>query len=136
VTVDAQRGERRLSVRVAVGEREGDSGRLSDLVSQQSPIRALGVLGLNLTPQIGSLLPNLRRDKGVVVATVSAAIPYSQQGRLQPGDVIYAINGKPVDTLADLNAAASALKPGTAAVLHIERAGTLMYLAFRVESQR
>jgi serine protease DegQ len=78
------------------------------------------------------LLPNLRRPKGAVVATVSHQVPYSQQGKLQPGDVIYSLNGKAIETVADLNAAAE-LKPGTAAVLHLERAGTLIYLAFRME---
>jgi serine protease Do len=133
VTLDVQRGERRLSVRVPVGERDHDTGKLSDLISQQSPIRTLGVLGLNLTPQIAQVLPNLRRSKGVVVATVSSAVPYSQQGRLQPGDVIYSLNGKVVETIADLNGVASGLTVGAPAVLHIERQGMLMFLAFRVE---
>jgi serine protease Do len=133
VTLDVQRGERRMSVRVPVGERDGDLGRLQDLIGQQSPVRSLGVLALNLTPQIVRLLPNLRREKGVVVATVSSAIPYSQQGRLQPGDVIYSLNGKLVESVADLNSATATLKPGTPAVLHLERGGTLMFLSFRIE---
>ncbi len=133
VVLDVQRGDRKLSVRVPVGERESDAGRLSDLIGQQIPVRALGVLALNLTPKIVELLPNLRRQKGVVVATVSQHAPYSQQGKLRPGDVIYSLNGKVIETVADLNAAAAQFKPGTAAVLHLERAGTLIYLAFRVE---
>jgi serine protease Do len=133
VTLDVQRGERRLSVRVPVGERTTDSSRLKDLVGQQSPVPSLGVLALNLTPQINQLLPGLRRPKGVVVSTVTAAIPFSQQGRLQPGDAIYALNGKSVDSVADLNAAAAALGPRTAAVVQLERAGVLMYVSFRLE---
>ena len=133
VVLDVQRGERKLSIRVPVGERDSEVGRLTDLIAQQVPVRALGVLGLNLTPQIVQLLPNLRRPKGVVVASVSALSPYSQQGRLQPGDVIYALNGKVIETVADLNATTAEFKPGSAAVLHLERSGTLIYLAFRVE---
>jgi serine protease Do len=133
VTLDVQRGERRVSVRVPVGERTHDAGALSDLVAQQSPVRALGVLALNMSPKIAQLLPGVRHDKGVVVATVSSAIPFSQQGRLQPGDLIYSLNGTPVANITDLNTAAAALKPGSAAVLHLERAGVLMYLSFRVE---
>jgi serine protease Do len=133
VTLDVQRGERRVSVRVPVGERAHDAGALSDLVAQQSPVRALGVLALNMSPKIAQLLPGVRHDKGVVVATVSSAIPFSQQGRLQPGDLIYSLNGTPVANITDLNTAAAALKPGSAAVLHLERAGVLMYLSFRVE---
>ena len=111
--------------RVPVGERDSDAARLSDLVAQQVPVRALGVLALTLTPKIVELLPDLRRQKGVVVATVSQQVPYSQQGRLQPGDVIYSLNGKTIETVADLNAAAAQFKPGAAVVLHLERAGTL-----------
>ena len=136
VVLDVLRGERKLSLRVPVGERDTDAGRLKDLVAQQVPVRALGVLALNLTPQIAQLLPNLRRQRGVVVASVSHVVPYSQQGKLQPGDVIYSLNGKVVETVADLNAAATSFKPGTAAVLHLERSGTLIYMAFRVESAR
>jgi hypothetical protein len=33
----------------------------------------------------------------------------------------------------DLNAAVATLTPGTPAVLQLERQGTLMYLAFRLE---
>ena len=64
VALEVQRGERRQSVRVTVGERANDAGRLADLVAQQSPVRALGVLGLNMTPQIAQLLPGVRHDKG------------------------------------------------------------------------
>jgi serine protease Do len=136
VVLDVLRGDRKLSLRVPVGERDSDAGRLSTLVAQQVPVRALGVLALNITPQIAQLLPNLRRQRGVVVARVSHVVPYSQQGKLQPGDVIYSLNGKVVETVADLNAAAASFKPGTAAVLHLERSGTLIYLAFRVEGAR
>jgi S1-C subfamily serine protease len=86
-----------------------------------------------LSPKIAELLPNLRRKSGVVVAAVSSSIPFSHQGRLEPGDVIYSLNGKTVETVADLNTMATALKPGSAAVLQLERGGVLMFMAFRVE---
>jgi serine protease Do len=133
VVLEVQRGDRKLSVRVPVAERDSDVARLADLVAQQIPVRALGVQCLNLTPQIAQLLPGVRRDKGAVVATVTPIVPYSQQGRLQPGDVIYSLNGRVVTSVADLNAIAADFKPGTAAVLHLERSGTLMFIAFRVE---
>ncbi len=133
VVLEVQRGDRKLTIKVPIAERDSDVARLSDLVAQQIPVRALGVHCLNLTPQITQLLPSLRRDKGAVVATVSSVAPYSQQGRLQAGDVIYSLNGKVVENVADLNRIASDFKPGAAAVLHLERSGTLMFIAFRVE---
>lgn len=136
VVLDVVRGGRRFTARVAVAERDDDTGRLKDLVSLQSGVRALGILALDLSPRVATLLPPLRRQKAAVVASVSSAAPFSQQGRLQPGDAIYTLNGKLVESVADLNNALSALEPGSATVLQIERGGTLMYLAFRLERQR
>jgi serine protease Do len=133
ISLDILRGERRFVVRVPVGERRDDTGRLRELVGQQVPVESLGVRALTLTPQIAQLLPELRRPKGVVVASVSASVPFSQQGRLQAGDVVYSINGRFVESVPELNTALTALKPGTPAVLHLQRAGVLMYMAFRVE---
>ncbi len=133
VTLDVMRGDRKLSLRVPVVERDSDVGRLSDLIALQVPVRALGFLGLDLTPQIVELLPNLRAKKGVVVARVSSVTPYSQQGRLQAGDVIYSLNGKAVESAAELNTALAQLKPSSPAILQVERSGTLIYLAFRLE---
>jgi serine protease Do len=133
VVILAQRGATTLTARVGVAERPDDSGRLSELITQQSAVPALGILALDLSPRVAALLPPLRRDQGVVVATVSAAAPYSQQGRLQAGDVIYSLNGRSTGKIADLNSATAALEPGTPAVLQLERQGTLMYLAFRAE---
>ena len=135
VTLDVQRGERRLAVRVPVFERQTTTARLSDLLSPQNTIRALGVLGLDLTPAIKQLIPDLRGTRGVVVATVAADAPYSQQGRLEPGDVIYELSGQPVDSIATLRTLLERLKPNDAAVLQVERDGRLMYIAFRAEAR-
>ena len=133
MTLGVIRGERRLTVRVPVAERAYDTGRLMELVSPQNTIRELGVLGLDLTPKIAQLLPELRREKGVVVAIVSADTPYSQQGKLEPGDVIYTVNGKVVESVEALKALMGALPANAPAVLHVERDDRLMYISFRVE---
>jgi serine protease Do len=131
VAIEAQRGTSKFTARVAVGERDNDAGRLSDMVALLSPVRALGITALDLSPRIAKLLPSVRRERGAVVAAVSAAAPFSHQGRLQPGDVIYSLNGKTVGSVAELNTAADATKAGTPSVLQLEREGVLLYLAFR-----
>jgi hypothetical protein len=60
-------------------------------VALLSPVRTLGITALDLSPRVARLLPSVRRERGAVVATVSASAPFSQQGRLQPGDVIYSL---------------------------------------------
>jgi serine protease Do len=133
VAVEVRRGDRTLTVRVPVVERENDARQLEALIGTQQVIAGLGIIGLDLAPPIASLLPPLRRDKGAVVARVTPATPFSQQGRLQAGDVIYAVNGRAVAGVEELKKAAAALAPGAAGVLLIERQSTLMYLAFRAE---
>lgn len=133
VMLDVLRGERRITLRVAVAERDSDPGRLSELVNSENAIKTLGVIALELTPRIAVLLPPLRRTSAVIVASVSSDSPYSQQGRLQPGDAIYALNDRTITNIGDLKGAVATLKPGAAAVLQIERGSRLMYLAFRVE---
>src|SRR4029450_1588030 len=78
VTLDVQRGERRLTVRVPVFERESATTRLTDLLTPQNSIRALGALVLDLTPQIKQVLPRLRRARRLVGASASSAAPDSQ----------------------------------------------------------
>jgi serine protease Do len=135
VSLDVQRAERRLTIRVPVVERETNSTRLIDLLTAQNSVRALGVVVLELTPQIARVLPPLRQDKGVVVASVSPEAPFSQQGQLEAGDVIYSLNKRAITSLADLKSAAEALKPNAAAVLQVERDGELLYIAFRMEAR-
>ena len=135
VALEIERAGRRSTVRVPVVERESTSTRLSDLLTPQNSIRALGALVLELTPPIRQVLPPLRRETGVVIAAVSNDTPYSQQGQLRAGDVIYAVNGKSIASVAELKAAAAQLKPNDATVLQIEREGGLMYISFRVDAR-
>jgi serine protease Do len=132
VLLDVLRGERRMPLRVTVAERETDPGRLTELVTPENIVERLGIVAIDLTPRIAALLPELRRTSAAIVASVSSDSPYSQQGRLQPGDAIYRLNDKTITGLADLKTAAADLKAGTPAVMQIERESRLMYLAFRV----
>lgn len=133
VAIEVRRGERTMTVKVPVIERANDTGELEALVSTQQAIRPLGVIALDLNPSVAALLPSIRRQRGAVVARVTPESPYSQQGRLQVGDVIYALNGQVVRSADDLKVFAGQLKASAAAVLLIERESTLMYFAFRVE---
>jgi serine protease Do len=133
VAIEVRRGERTITVKVPVVERANDTGELESLISAQQAIRPLGVVALDLNTSVAALLPPVRRQKGAVVARVTLESPYSQQGRLQAGDVIYALNGQVVRSADDLKTFAGQLKPSAAAVLLIERESTLMYFAFRVE---
>ena len=134
VKVDIRRGGKDLSVQVPVVERANSKARLEEVVGSQIILPKLGIAVLDLTPTVAQLLPPLRGRTGAVVVRVAADAPFSQQGRLEPGDVIYAINGTAIGSGADLRAASEGLKASTAVVLHVEREGILMYLASRIGS--
>lgn len=133
IAVDVRRGEQKLTIQVPVAERSGGTATLEDLIGQMVSVPRLGISVLDLTPSVAQILPPVRRDRGAVVARVAADAPFSQQGRLQPGDVVHTMNGTPVQTAQELASAAAALPPSAPVVLQVEREGVLYYVSFRVE---
>ncbi len=122
------RGSKKLTASVPVIERNDDPQRFADMVTEEKNlIPKLGILGLTLTDQLRSLLPELRIDSGVVVAArISANNIFGDQ--LQQGDVIHAVNGQTVTDVASLRNIFNNTSSGSAIVIQIERQGFLNYL--------
>jgi serine protease Do len=133
VHLDVQRGSDRRQVSITIAERDDDLGRLAEIAAiQRELLPELGVVVVDLTDRIAKLLPERRSDSGAVIVVVAPDAPFSQQGRLQAGDIVRAINGTPVRNITDLKHLSAVLKTGSAVALLLERQGDLMYLAFRV----
>jgi serine protease Do len=133
IGLDVLRGSQRLSFQVPVIERPDDVTRFTLMVTpEENLISRLGILALDLTPQTAALLPNLRSSSGVLVAARAPDAVYGSVA-LAPGDVVSALNGRPITGLAQLRAALDALQVGAPVVLHVERRGQLRYLAFELE---
>ncbi len=81
----------------------------------------LGLQSQDITPRIARLL-NLSQDKGVVVTGVNAGSPAEQAG-LQPGDVLTAIDGKPLRDVNELRNTEGLLPVGSTVKLGVLRAG-------------
>jgi serine protease Do len=133
VALDIRRGARQLQIRVPVVERPSGVARLSDLIGTPRGIPQLGISVLDVTPTVREILPQIRRQTGAVILNVLPSAPYSQQGRLLPGDVIYSLNGRAIANGDELRTAAAALTAGMAGVLQVEREGVLMYVSFRTD---
>jgi serine protease Do len=130
VTLRIVRGEETLRADVAVIAQPHAVDRLTDFLDPESSlIASLGVLGIAITDKVAVLLPSLRAPAGVIVAA-RAPEGGSADVTLLTGDVIHAVNGIPVMTLASLRALLVAVKPHSAIVLQLERNGQLMYVAF------
>ena len=78
------------------------------------------------------MLPPLRNRFGVVVAGKETNGTYEGEGPL-PGDVIYSVNGTPVDSVAALRSVLDDLKTTDAIALQVERLGSLHYLVLETD---
>jgi serine protease Do len=131
VNLEVGRGLQRLTLKVGVVERRDDANRFRDLVTpDQNLIPRLGLLGLDLTPELARLIPGIREARGVVVAGV--ALNAGSAGPL-PGDVIYGVNGVQIRTLADLRSSIGQVAPDSAVILQVGRQGQLRFLTVTLE---
>jgi serine protease Do len=132
VQLEVARNNDVSKVSVTVAERfNPDNGAPVD--PRNNLVPRLGILAVNLDPGVARMIPVLRVSSGVVVAAAAAGAVSSREGGLAAGDVIYAVNQTPVSEIATLRKVLGDLKSGDPAVLHIERRGMLMYVAFTVE---
>ena len=134
VDLEVLRGNTRLTYSVALIERPSDPDRFQEMVRpEEYLVPKLWILALNLTPEVLAMLPALREPRGVLVAVSSArAVPVRGEP-LQPGDVIHAINGRPVGSMVGLRTNLEALGAGDPVVLQVERSGQLLYVTLTLE---
>jgi len=133
VTLDVLRGSQKLTFRVRIIEREDDFGHLVEMVTpENSLVPKLGILGLDIDGQIAKILFPPRKLGGVLVAARSPSSPY-WQAEFLPGDVIYAINGHEISSLASLRARLAELQTGDPVVVQVQRRETLRFIAFEIE---
>jgi len=131
VTLGVRRGDVTLSLPVPVVERLEDPNRFAGLVTpERNLIPRLGILGIEIDASVARLLPSLRGEDGVVVASRAALAPPDGP---EAGDVIYSVNGVSIRGLSELRSAVAKLKEGDAIVLQVERGGQLRYLALEID---
>jgi serine protease Do len=132
VNLEVGRGLQRMTLRVPVVQRRDEVDRFRDMVTpEQNLIGKLGILGLDLTPDLARAIPGVRYPHGVVVAAVASVVDGAAGPT--PGDVIYAVNGDTVRTLADLRSMIAPVKPGDAVILQVGRQGQLRLLTVTPE---
>jgi serine protease Do len=133
VALELLRGTEKLNVDVAVISRRDDPDRFADMVSpEQNLVPRLGLLCIAIDKKLAAMLPELRYAYGLVVAAGSTRDLTSGTG-LQPGDVIYSVDGLPVTTVPVLRKKLDEYKPGDTPVFQIERSGRLMFVAVDME---
>jgi serine protease Do len=133
VILKVLRGNREMSLEVAVLERPKDPDRIFSLVrGDENVITRLGIVAIDLDERVTPLLPPLRRLSGVVVAgSTGGGSPLD--GVFFPGDVIYEVNNTKTANLAELKAALAPLDRGAPVAVLVERGGQLQYVELEAE---
>ncbi|HEV8039093.1 MAG TPA: trypsin-like peptidase domain-containing protein [Bryobacteraceae bacterium] len=133
VTMDVLRKSDHLTIEIPVIDAVDDPTRFADLVNpEDNLIPRLGILGIGIDKKLAAMLPDLRNSYGVVVAAGSATDLSSGTG-LNPGDVIYSVNGTPVATVAALKSKLDEYKAGEPIVMQVERSGVLLFVTLELE---
>jgi S1-C subfamily serine protease len=127
------RGSDRKILYVPAIEHHDQIDQLLDAVKpENSLISRLGILGVDLTPELRGQLGSLRLPSGVIVVGRAADLILPDTG-LQAGDLIHQLNTTSIDSMDALRAAVRDLKTGDPVVLQVERDGGLLYLSFEME---
>ncbi len=100
---------------------------LEGIVKEGQVVRGwIGVEPTDITPDLAKTF-NVPRDKGVIITGVLQTGPAFKAG-VRPGDVMLAVQDQPVQTVSELLAQVSALKPGEPARLKVLRRSDEMVL--------
>ncbi|SIS75207.1 serine protease Do [Alicyclobacillus vulcanalis] len=91
---------------------------------------ALGVEGYSLASLPQQMWPDVPVDYGVWVKRVSS--PEARAAGLRPGDVIVALNGQTVKTMAELRTALFQIHPGDVAAVRVYRGDKLLALQVKI----
>jgi S1-C subfamily serine protease len=133
VKLEILRGTEKKTLYVPAIEQHDHMDELLDAVNpENSLIPRLGVLAIDLTPDLRARLGDLRIPSGVVVVGRAADLIMPDTG-LQAADIIHQLNTTSIDSMETLRAAVGALKSGDAVVLQVERDGGLQYVSFEME---
>ncbi|HEY6373523.1 MAG TPA: trypsin-like peptidase domain-containing protein [Candidatus Sulfotelmatobacter sp.] len=133
VKLEVLRGSEKKTLYVPAIEQHDHMDELLDAVNpDNSLLPRLGVLAIDLTPDLRARLGSLRIPSGVVVVGRAADLIMPDTG-LQAGDIIHQLNITPIDSMETLRTTVGALKTGDAVVLQVERDGGLQYVSFEME---
>lgn len=132
IRLEVLRGKDHLTFDVPVLERTDSMEQISALADpEKALVVPLGIIGIEITGEIGEWIPQLRDPFGIIVAARSNT--GGNDVPLNAGDIIRTLNGERITTLDGLRAALKALPAGAPVVLQVQRDQRLTFLAFTLD---
>jgi serine protease Do len=129
VQIVVLRGGAQHTLSVTPIEQRSDLDSVSSLADpEKNVVPELGLLGVEINAGIAAKASGLRAPYGIIV--VARAAGATTEVPIQPRDVIFSVNNRPVSTLQGLRDAVRALPAGSPVTLQIQREGRLMYVSF------
>ncbi len=127
------RDTRKRTLVIPVLQERHAMDQLLDLADPQTNlVPQLAILAIGVDDKIRATLGDLRIAYGVLVLGRAADL-FGPDIGLTTGDVIHAVNNRPVDTVENLRSALSQLKSGDSVALQVERQGKLQFVAFELD---
>lgn len=131
--LEVLRGTEKKTLFIPVLQEKHQMDQLLDLAdSRNNLVPQLAILAVSLDERVRSMISDLRIPSGVVVLGRAADL-FGPSIGLTTGDVIHAVNNRPVDSVDNLRSALSQLKSGDSVALQVERQGKLQFVAFEID---
>jgi serine protease Do len=131
--LEVLRGDQKKTLYIPAIEHRDQMDQLFDTADpEKNLVPRIGILAVDLTPEIRNQFQSLRISSGVIVLGRAADLIMPDTG-LQTGDIIHSLNITPIPDMATLRATLMALKPGDPVVIQVERSDGLTYLSFEME---
>jgi serine protease Do len=130
VRLDVLRGKQKMSLTVPAVQHDDSPEDLADLIKPEDLVGRLGVFVRDFDQSVRDVLgDNVRIASGVVVVAQSPELN-SYTSSLHAGDIVHAVNSKPVRSVNQLRNFLDGLKTGQSVALQVERGGRLQYVSF------
>jgi serine protease Do len=134
VRLKVRRADGDFTTDVTVGERANDFDRLTDRIDpEKSLVAKLGILGVDITQENIRMVSSGRMPNGVIVVGRTPDRVDASDAGLMTADTIYSVNGTMITSVDQLRAAVDRLPPRAPVVLHVERNGQFIFVAFELD---
>jgi serine protease Do len=131
--LDVLREREKKTLFIPVLQEKHQMDQLLDLANAENNlVPQLAILGVSIDEKLKSSVEGLRIPSGVLVLGKAADL-FAPNIGLTTGDVIHAINNRPVDTVENLRSALTEMKSGDSVALQVERQGKLQFVSFEID---